>query len=82
MDTDIFTRMFTSVLAISGDIGWEPPNVRQKRQMLRLWNRLVKMSDQRITEKVFNWDILHGHPWADVLKSLFYMNECQGNFTC
>lgn len=39
----------TSVL--TGDTGWEPPNIRLKCEMLQLWNRLVRMSDQRLTKK-------------------------------
>ena len=44
----------TPVLAINGDMGWGPPNIRHKCQMIRLWNRFVKMSDQRLTKKIFN----------------------------
>ena len=32
-------HQFTSVLAISGDMGQKPPNIRHKYEMLRLWNR-------------------------------------------
>ena len=35
----------TPILAISGDMGWMPVNIRHKGEMLRLWNRLVNMSD-------------------------------------
>ena len=65
----------TPILAISGDMGWTPVNIRHKGEMLRLWNRLVKMSDDRLTKKIFNWDISNGYPWATEVKYLFFMNN-------
>lgn len=53
---------------------WEG-NFHQTCQMLGLWNRLVTMSDQRLIEKIFYWDISHGHPRANELKSLFYLHD-------
>ena len=64
----------TPVLAINGDMGWEPPNIRHKCQMIRLWNRLVKMSDQRLTKHIFNWDFRVGNSWTTELRTLFYSN--------
>ena len=46
-----------------------------KGEMLRLWNRHVNMSDDRLTKKVFNWDISNVYPWANEVKSLFFMNN-------
>ncbi len=43
--------------------------------MIRLWNRLVKMSDDRLTKNIFIWDTFHCHPWASELKSVFYLNK-------
>lgn len=76
----------TSILAINGDMGWEPPSIRHKCQMLQLWNRLVKMSNHRLTKRIFNWVILHSHPWATELKSSFCQNDLsfifQHRFIC
>lgn len=36
----------TLVLAISGDMGWEPPKLRLKYEMSPLWNRLLHMPEQ------------------------------------
>jgi hypothetical protein len=47
---------FASNLAINGDMGWVTCEVRQKVEMLRLWNRLINVSDTRIVKKIFNWD--------------------------
>ena len=70
-----FLGVLTPVLAINGDMVWEPPNIRHKCQMVRLWNRFVKMPDQRLTKKIFNWDLRCGHPWTKEVRSVFYSND-------
>ena len=66
---------FTPVLAMTGDIGWEPPCIRHKCHMVRLWNRLVTMSDERLTKKVFQWDLRGGNSWANEIRDVFYSND-------
>ncbi|KAH3897308.1 hypothetical protein DPMN_021496 [Dreissena polymorpha] len=38
--------------------------------MLRLWDRLVKMPDERLTKKVFNWDFSHNKSWNSDIKDI------------
>ena len=47
---------FAPLAALKGDMGWPDPQTRQKTAMLKYWNRLVNMSDERITKKIFTWD--------------------------
>ena len=47
---------FAPNLAINGDMGWVNSNTRRKIEMLRLWNRLIKMDNSRLTKKIFLWD--------------------------
>ena len=51
---------FTSNVVVNGDIGWKTPNLRHKICMNKLWNRFVKMSDNRLTKKVLLIDEI-GH---------------------
>ena len=46
----------TSNAVIQGDMGWTPPLVRPQLNCLRLWNRLLKMSENRLTRRIFIWD--------------------------
>lgn len=46
----------TPLLAVRGECGWTTSSVRHKTNMVRLWNRLLAMDDDRITKKVFLWD--------------------------
>ena len=44
---------FTPILAISGDMGWPISLHRRWINMLRLWNPLVSMGDDRLTKTIF-----------------------------
>ena len=37
-------------------MGWTPSNMRHKLNILRFWNIVVNMSNDRITKVVFLWD--------------------------
>ncbi len=54
---------------------WEPSNIRHKCQMIRLCDRLEKMSDRRLSKKIFIWAISHCLPWAKELKYLFHLYD-------
>ena len=45
-------------------LGWIPATIRRKVDMIRLWNRCVNMSDDRINKKVFLWSKVQNSPWA------------------
>ena len=55
---------FTPTLAIMGDMGWEPNEVRWSMHMVRLWNRILGLNSNRIVRKIFEWDILIRGAWA------------------
>ena len=39
----------TPLLALEGDTRWVHPNVRRHIEMLRFWNRVLKMDESRLT---------------------------------
>jgi hypothetical protein len=47
---------FAANVAVIGDMGWTPANVRRKLHMLRYYNRLVNLSNERLTKKFFRGD--------------------------
>lgn len=55
---------FTAKAAIDGDTGWEPCIIKQRGEVIRLWNRLIGLPRERLTSKVFNWDKANNHPWS------------------
>lgn len=53
---------FAQIPAVQGDVGWVPGSVQPTCEMIRLWNRLIKMSEDRINKKVFMWSKLYSSP--------------------
>ena len=43
--------------AVIGDMGWLKPKFALKLCTIRLWNRLLKMSNNRLTKIIFDWDL-------------------------
>ncbi len=46
----------TPLLALEGDTGWLHPSVRRHVEMLRFWNRVLNMDENRITCRIFDYD--------------------------
>ena len=47
---------FAPLLALEGDMGWMSCEHRQQLSILRLWNRILKLPDDRLTKKIFIGD--------------------------
>ena len=61
-------------LAINGDVGWISSRARRKVEMLRYWNRIMKMDADCLTKKVFEWDYAnkrHSGSWNSDICKLF-----------
>ena len=59
-------------LAVAGDMGWTSGRVRPNIEMIRLWNRLIKMHKTRLTHNFFLLDksILR-NDWSQNIKHPF-----------
>ena len=63
---------FAPNLGIQGDMGWTHSSVRRKVNIVRVWNNLVNMNSNRLTKKVFQWDLeQQTKAWAADVKVLF-----------
>lgn len=63
---------YVPLLAITGDVGWEPCELRWVVSMCRLWNRYLAMSDSRLCKTMLIWDMLiWDRPWAEHIHMLF-----------
>ena len=47
---------FAPISGMQGDLGWLSVRYRRYKCMVNYWNRLVKMSDNRLTKRVFIYD--------------------------
>ena len=63
-------HQFAPISGILGDMGWLPSEYRRKICMLRYWNRLIVMKDERITKKVFNTDYENSGLWCKHIQSI------------
>ena len=62
---------FAPVDGMQGDLGWNSSRTRRKVNVLRYWNRLTTMSDDRLTKQVFLWDHAIGKDnWCESVKSI------------
>ncbi len=64
-------KLNKSIPAIQGDMDCVPGTIQRKCEMLRLWNRLIKMVESRINKKVFMSSKGHDSPWKKELSSIF-----------
>ena len=71
----------TPLLSLFGDMGWTDPRDRRHLDMLRLWNRLIKMDNNRLTKKIFEWDKgLQNSGWNSEIKQIFQSLDCLNCF--
>ena len=63
---------FASTVVLNGDMGWTPPTIRRKLDMIRLWYRLENMTDTRINKIIYDWDkSLTGNTWSNEVRHVF-----------
>ena len=62
----------TPILALTGDMGWVPAQIKRHRNMIRYWNRMVEMNDARLTKQMFLYDVHRcNNNWSSEVKSIF-----------
>ena len=49
------TGKYTPNAAICGDMGWQPPLVKQWKCICNTWDRLKRIPDDRLNKRVFVW---------------------------
>ncbi len=47
---------FAPVHALYGEMGWVMPRYGRWISMVRLWNRMISMNNDRLTKRLFLWD--------------------------
>ena len=51
-----WVHCFAPIAGIEGDMGWLDTRYRQWIRMLSFWNRLVTLTNDRLTRIVFDWN--------------------------
>ena len=72
---------YTCNQAVQGDMGWNSCRNRWALNMIRFWNRLIRMDSNRLTRKVFDWDYsLCRNNWSDHMKTIFLKTDFENVF--
>ena len=78
---------FAPTLALQGDMGWMSTENRQCLSVLRFWNRLLKLPDNRLTKQIFiddfylaqsgheNWCSNVFKNWKNLIWNTCFMKE-------
>lgn len=56
--------------SVQGSVGWVPESVKRTCEMIRLWNRLLNIAEDKITQQGFLWSKLHNSLWTIELHSI------------
>ena len=68
---------FTPVPALTGEMGWLPSKYRKMICMLRFWNRMIKIPNDRLTKSVFNTQYERNGKWCKHMNELFISLGCE-----
>ena len=76
---------FAPLCGMEGDMGWTPPVIRRKLEMLRLWNRIMSFDNFRLPRKIYEIMLGKHEPWTENISTIFqsincldvYHNKCQ-----
>ena len=72
---------FAPIYGMQGDFGWLTPRFRRFKCILRFWNRLIDMTDDRLTKHVFLYDYVQTmNNWSTDIKELFHMLDLNDIF--
>ena len=76
---------FAPIESLLGDMGWMATRTNHKLHILKLWNRLCILPQNRLTNHVFNWDYeFYGNKkgsWSNTVKSIFDDISCNELFS-
>ena len=64
---------YAPIVGVEGEMGWITPAVHRKLEILRLWNRLMSLEEDRLPRQVFHNMSYTDHPWASNIKEMFHL---------
>ena len=59
-----------TIVGLEGEMGWKTPILRRKINILRFWNRLMKMN-KRLPKMIYMEMKQSSHDWFEDIKNLF-----------
>ena len=73
---------FAPVAGLEGDMAWLSPQYRRWLSILRYWNRLLKMNDDRLPKKMFNYMLTQEESsnWCNNVSNILEVLELTESF--
>jgi hypothetical protein len=64
---------FAPIAGLFGDMGWLPLVYQRKIDLIKYWNRLINMDDDRLTKKIFifDWNSKTNKTWCHSVEKVF-----------
>ena len=62
---------YAPIAALQGEMGFTPPDVRRKIELVRLWNHLISLDSDRLPRKIFDCEYLNKYSWCADIYSVF-----------
>ena len=69
--TYLGVHKYAPIEALMGELAFTPPAIRRKIEMIRLWNRIIKMPDSRLPKLIFDLEFENSKSWCHDIKSIF-----------
>ena len=67
---------YATLAGVEGDMAWCSPNNRRHLEMLRLWNRIVSMSEDRLPKVIYKYLREHNMAWVKDVEKVFSIINC------
>jgi hypothetical protein len=77
----------TPIPGLRAEMSWLEPRSRTQLKMIRMYHRLVTMPDQRLTKRIFLWDLnfssanINVQTWGTEVKDIFTRNDLANTFS-
>ncbi len=63
---------FAPILGVEGDMGWLNRGRQRHLNILRLWNRIIRMRESRLPKQVFKYEYNNGNKdWCYEMREIF-----------
>ena len=62
---------YAAIQMLEGDMGWFPSKTRRKVSMLRFWNHLIIMNEERLPKNLFNYEYDNNGVWCQSVLKIF-----------
>ena len=72
---------YTQILAMVGDMGWYPSKILHSVSVLRFWNKLISLEENRITKTIFKRDFINNGKWRKSVQTILNSNDMEILYT-